>query len=145
MLRRARAPARQADDDGARIKEGPLPSSPRKEWQTALQSALKHGDWSNGRTPGVTVAAIPVRIRAPQEPEQAGPRCSSTPTPDLSPGIWPPLSIDRPKHIARAVPTFQSRAHGQSRKTWIGPMNVLPFEQQVASARTRVAPFVKIS
>ena len=36
------------------------------------------------------------------------------------------------EHIAQAVPTFQSRAHGQCPKTWIGPMNVLPFEQQIA-------------
>jgi len=30
MFRRVRAPARLADDDGARIKEGPLPSSERE-------------------------------------------------------------------------------------------------------------------
>ena len=41
MIRRARAPERLADAIGARMKEGPPPSSPRKERRTALQSALQ--------------------------------------------------------------------------------------------------------
>jgi hypothetical protein len=40
MIRRVRAPARLADDDGARMKEGPLPS-PQKLGEAALQSALQ--------------------------------------------------------------------------------------------------------
>ena len=39
MSRRVRAPARQADAGGARIKEGPLPS-PQKLGEAALQLAL---------------------------------------------------------------------------------------------------------
>jgi hypothetical protein len=68
MDRRVRVPARLADASGARMKEGPLPS--RNSWEKRPRNRrYKPGDWSNGRTPGVTVAAIPVRIRAPQEPE----------------------------------------------------------------------------
>ena len=68
MTRRVGAPARLADADGARMKEGPLPSP--QSWEKRPCNRLyKPGDWSNGRTPGFTVTAIPVRIRAPQEPE----------------------------------------------------------------------------
>jgi hypothetical protein len=70
MLRRVRAPARLADAEGAKITEGPPPSSPERNGERPLQiGSYKPGDWSKGRTPGLTIAAIPVRIRAPQEPE----------------------------------------------------------------------------
>ena len=41
MTRPEGAPARLADAEGATMKEGPAPRSPRKEWQPALQSALQ--------------------------------------------------------------------------------------------------------
>jgi len=113
-MTRVRAPARPADADRARMKEGPPPSPPRKEWRTALQSALTHGDWSNGRTPALQVRQSRSESGLPKNPNKRG-RGVPAPRPLISTQGFGPLSIDRPKYIARTAPAFQSRAHSQSR------------------------------
>jgi hypothetical protein len=48
-----------------------------------------------------------------------GPSCSSSPTPDHNPGIWPP-EHDHPQNIADDLLAFQSR-RGPSHNSRIGP------------------------
>lgn len=57
----AAASRRRRGEDKGRAA-APIPA---KERQRPCNWLYKLGGWSNGRTPGVTVAAIPVRIRVP--------------------------------------------------------------------------------
>jgi hypothetical protein len=93
----ARASRRKADGSEARIKEGPLLS-------------LK-GERSG---PGIGSQFSPVGNQ-----NQAGPRCSSTPTPIKNPRNLAP-EHHRPAHIPLTERTFQGPAQRQSRTPWIG-------------------------
>ncbi len=68
MVRRVASPGVQADRLRGEDEIGRAVSA-QKARKTALNRHFNHWGWSNGRMPGLTIAAIPVRTRAPKRPE----------------------------------------------------------------------------
>jgi hypothetical protein len=112
-----RAPRRQADVRGARIKEGAA-SQPSKVSEAAPKLALlSFPRSSKGSTPAVTSEAIQVRILA-GEPESVGPNAALTaPAPDQSHRDWAPKQMTAAANIARFGRDLKSPVRAQSQFT----------------------------
>src|SRR5688572_6496791 len=90
-------------------QEGALPGSSKLK---APPNRL-HNPWgsSNGRTPGLTIEAIPVRIRVPKLPGfEWGPRCANSKGPDHQPRDWAPKRMTCPTNIAVLAIKFHPAA-----------------------------------